>query len=127
MSPLLYEGGPAVKIGAVVKGRELTVTDEQRSFLYRLLCGGQGGWEVRSGGAIPTGLSGSHGGCGACRGEGLLAGEHVPDRLCQPPGDVDLGDLGAALFAEAALGALVALGVGRVPAGMGCRLDQGPA
>src|SRR5947209_8812709 len=77
--------------------------------------------------AIPTGLSGSHGGCGACRGEGLLAGEHVPDRLCQPPGDVDLGDLGAALFAEAALGALVALGVGRVPAGMGCRLDQGPA
>jgi hypothetical protein len=34
--------------------------------------------------------------------------------VAKPPGDVDLGDLGAALFAEPALVALVALGVGRV-------------
>ena len=36
-------------------------------------------------------------------GEGLFAGEHVPDRFGQPPGEVDLGDLGAALFADPAL------------------------
>src|SRR3954470_324985 len=56
---------------------------------------------------------------GACRGEGLVAGEHVPDRLGQLAAEVDLGDLGAALFAEAFLGALVALAVGGVVAGTG--------
>ena len=40
---------------------------------------------------------------GACRGEGLVAGDHVSDRLGQAAGDVDLGDLGAALLAEALL------------------------
>jgi hypothetical protein len=30
----------------------------------------------------------------------LAAAEHVPDRLGQPPREVDLGDLGAALFAD---------------------------
>jgi hypothetical protein len=37
-------------------------------------------------------------------GEALLAGEHVPDRVREPPGDVDLRDLRAALLAEPALG-----------------------
>jgi hypothetical protein len=39
----------------------------------------------------------------------LVAGEHVPDRLGELSGEVDLRDLGAALEPEAALGALVAL------------------
>jgi hypothetical protein len=39
-------------------------------------------------------------------------GKHVPDRVGDPTGDVDLGDLGPALLAERALVALVALGVG---------------
>ena len=42
----------------------------------------------------------------------LVAGKHVPDRVSEPAGDVDLGDLGAALLAEPALVALVALRVG---------------
>jgi hypothetical protein len=32
----------------------------------------------------------------------LVAGEHVPDRLGEAAGEVDLGDLGAALLADAA-------------------------
>jgi hypothetical protein len=31
----------------------------------------------------------------------LVAGEHVPDRFREPASEVDLGDLGAALFADA--------------------------
>src|SRR6266508_1955039 len=46
------------------------------------------------------GPSCGHGGCGVCRGEGLVAGEHVPNRLRESAGEVDLGDLGAALLAE---------------------------
>ena len=41
-----------------------------------------------------------------------IASEHVPDRFGQPAGDVDLGDLGAALLAEPALRLLIALAVG---------------
>jgi hypothetical protein len=68
----------------------------------------------RSGSASPKGPSGGQTKSGACRSEGLVAGEHVPDGLGEPPGDVDLGDLGAALLTEPALGGLVTLGVGRV-------------
>jgi hypothetical protein len=32
----------------------------------------------------------------------LVVGEHVPDRLGESAGEVDLGDLGAALLADAA-------------------------
>ena len=42
-------------------------------------------------------------------------------------GDVDLGDLGAALLAQPALVSLVALGVGRVAEGVHRRLEQRPA
>ena len=42
-------------------------------------------------------------------------------------GEFDLGDLGAALAAEAALGVLVALGVERVLAGVHRGLEQAPA
>src|SRR3954464_7818363 len=65
-------------------------------------------------------------GRGACRSEGLVAGEHVPDRLGQLAREVDLGDLGSALAAEAARGALGAVLVGRVRAGVQRRLEQRP-
>jgi hypothetical protein len=64
---------------------------------------------------------------GACRSEGLVGREHVPDRFGQAPGDVDLGELGAALLAQPRLVALVALAVDRVPAGALGGLDQRPA
>ena len=59
--------------------------------------------------------------------EGLVVGEHVPDRLAELSGDVDLGDLGAALFAEPALVALVALAIDGVLEGVHGRLEQRPA
>lgn len=46
--------------------------------------------------------------------EGLFAGEHVPDRLGELAGDIDAGDLLAALASEALGGALIALAIGRV-------------
>src|SRR5215210_9113232 len=68
----------------------------------------------RSGSASPKGPSGGQTKSGACRSEGLVAGEHVPDGFGEPAGNVDLGDLGAPLLAEPALGCLVAVGVGRM-------------
>src|SRR5215217_9662585 len=62
----------------------------------------------RSGSASPSRPSGGQTMSGACRSEGLVAGEHVPDGFGEPAGDVDLGDLGAALLAEPALGGLIA-------------------
>src|SRR4051812_40160118 len=50
---------------------------------------------------------------GAFGSEGFVAAEHVPDRFGQAPGEVDLGDLGAALFADPCLRLLVALAVDR--------------
>jgi hypothetical protein len=50
---------------------------------------------------------------GACRSEGLVAGEHVPDRLGELSGAVDLGDLGETLAAEAAPGGPIPLAVER--------------
>ena len=39
------------------------------------------------------------GSSGGCRSEGFAAGEHVPDRGGELAGDLDAGDLGAALLA----------------------------
>jgi len=90
---------------------------------------------------LKKGLSGSQGENGACRSEGLkglVAGQHVPDRLGQLSGELDLGDLGAALAAQPTLSALVALLVERVRRGgdppsisaqrkyLGPRFDSGP-
>ena len=66
---------------------------------------------------VKKGLSGSQARNGAFRSEGLewlVAGEHVPDRLGQLASEFDLRDFRAALAAEAAFGALVALLVERM-------------
>jgi hypothetical protein len=65
-------------------------------------------------GASPKGRSGRQTKSGASGSELLTSRKHVPDRVGKPAGDVDLGDLGAALLAEPPLVALLALGVGRV-------------
>src|SRR5215207_8800365 len=78
-------------------------------------------------GASPKGRSGRQTKSGASGSELLVARKHVPDRVCEPAGDVDLGDLGAALFAEPALVALVALHVGGVLERVHGRLEQRPA
>src|SRR6476646_3639038 len=79
---------------------------------------------------VKKGLSGSQARNGACRSEGLerlVAGQHVPDRLGQLASEFDLGDFRAALAAEAAFGALVALLVERVRGGVDRCFHQPPA
>src|SRR5829696_5275438 len=80
-----------------------------------------------SGGAIPKRAVRRLDETGACRSEGLVAGEHVPDRFGELSGEVDLGDLGAALAAQALLGALIALGVDGVAAGLQRGFEKRPA
>ena len=82
--------------------------------------GGSLRWRIQEGRQAARGR-------GACRSEGLVAGEHVPDRLGEPAGDVDLGDLRAALACRAGACALVAVAVDRVSAGVRGGLDQRPA
>jgi hypothetical protein len=79
------------------------------------------------GGACPRGRSGRQTKSGASGSELLVARKHVPDRVGEPAGDVDLGDLGAALGAEPALVALVALSVGGVLERVHGGLEQRPA
>jgi hypothetical protein len=57
----------------------------------------------------------------------LVAGEHVSDRFGESAGEVELGDLGAALFAEAGFRFLVVVVVEGVLAGVRCGFDQRPA
>jgi hypothetical protein len=57
----------------------------------------------------------------------LVAGEHVPDRLGELSGELDLRDLRGALAAEPLLGALVALLVEGVVARVQRGLEQRPA
>jgi hypothetical protein len=62
-------------------------------------------------GAIPKGRSGRQTNRGASWSELLVARKHVPDRVGQATGDVDLGDLGPALLSEPLLVSLVAISV----------------
>ena len=57
----------------------------------------------------------------------MVTAEHVPDRFGESASEVDLGDLGAALLADARLGVLVAVAVDGVGAGVGGGLDERPA
>jgi hypothetical protein len=57
----------------------------------------------------------------------FAAAEHVPDRFGEAAGEVDLGDLGAALFADPRLGLLVAVAVDGMRAGVGGGFDERPA
>jgi hypothetical protein len=78
-------------------------------------------------GACPKGRSGRQTKSGASGSELLVSSEHVPDRVGEPPGDVDLGDLRAALLSEPSLVSLVALSSGGVFERVHRRLEQGPA
>src|SRR3954453_11126785 len=64
---------------------------------------------------------------GACRSEGFVASEHVPDGSREPARQVDLRDLRSALAPELLLLALVALAIGRVAQRVQGRLEQRPA
>jgi hypothetical protein len=57
----------------------------------------------------------------------LFTGSHVPDRFGESASEVDLGDLGAALLADAGFRLLVAVAVDGCGAGVGGGLDERPA
>src|SRR5688500_9974401 len=78
-------------------------------------------------GASPKGRSVRQTKSGASGSELLVARKHVPDREGEPAGDVDLRDLGAALFAEPALVGLIALCVGGMFERVHGGLEQRPA
>ena len=99
-----------VRAGVPVVGGELG------SSLYRLLMGGQGRLGFAPVAHLLKGRQAARGSVCACRSEGLVAGEHVPDRFGESAGEVDLGDLGATLFADARFRLLVAVAVGGVQA-----------
>src|SRR5213078_3781838 len=63
--------------------------------------GGSGEIGCSLAGASPKGRSGRQTKSGASWSEGSIAGEHVPDRVSDTAGDVDLGHLGAALLSRA--------------------------
>jgi len=58
--------------------------------------------------------------------EGFVLGQDVPDRLGQLAGEIDPGDLGAALASEPLLRVLIALPIVGVASRMGGGFDQGP-
>src|SRR5215211_6760941 len=64
---------------------------------------------------------------GAFGSEGFTAAQHVPDRLRQSPGEIDLGDLGATLLADPRLRLLVAIARDGRGAGVRCCFDERPA
>ncbi len=70
-------------------------------------------WELAPAAHLRQGPSCGQRSRGACRSEGLVAGEHVPDVLCELACDVHARDLSAALGSQGLGGALVALAVDR--------------
>jgi hypothetical protein len=89
--------------------------------------GGSGGIGASLAGASPKGRSGRQSKSGAAGSELLVSGQHLPDRVREPAGDVDLGDLGPALPAEPPLCALVTRRVCGMPKRVHRRLQQRPA
>ena len=54
----------------------------------------------RPGGAFQVRVVKRPEGRGACRGEGLVVRQHVPDGLAEPAGQIDAGDFLAPLAAQ---------------------------
>src|SRR5436190_5718964 len=97
------------------------------SFLYcTLVWGDELGWSC-SGSAIRFGAVMRPRTQGACRSKRLSVAEHVPDRFGEAAGDLDGGDLGAAVAAVAGAHALADGGVVGVAGGAVRGFDQCPA
>ena len=73
------------------------------------------------------GSSSDQGDSGACRGEGFVLGEDVPDGFGELASDVDASDLRASLAAEPVLGPLVAVPIADITSGVGGSFDERPA
>src|SRR5665811_275656 len=84
-------------------------------------------WEAAPAVQVHRGSSSDQTDRRACRMEGFVLGEDVPDGLGQLAGKIDAGDLGAALAPEALLRALVSLQVARISGGVGGGFNECPA
>jgi len=123
----LYEEGSVVK-GWVLGWPGGWWSGWWRSSLYRLL-----GGRIRSGRRLTAGQSQLRAVMRPERARGALpertvpgGGEHVPDGLSEPAGDLDTGNRGAALPAEPPLGGLVVVVVDGMAGGVDRSLDQRP-
>ena len=133
----LYEKEPAVKLGtshliaaqAGLTARRTDWTDRAALIsLWPSRVEGQGLVGGCAGGPIPyRGRQATSGDSGACRGERFVLGEDVPDGFGELAGDVDAGNLGAALAAEAVLVPLVAIPIAGIAGGVGGGFDERPA
>src|SRR5829696_9818849 len=106
-------------------GRALSVVVASWASLYRLLEGGQGRLEFAPVAQLLKDRQAARGRWRLWE-RRVVRGEHVPDRFGEAAGEVDLGDLGAPLLADARFRVRVALAVGRMRAGLGGGLDQRP-
>jgi len=106
--------------------RRVAESVEQRSSFYGPLRSreGLGLWEAVPAAQVHRGSSGDQTHGGACRMERFVLSEDIPDRLGQLAGEIDPGDLGAALAAEPRFGALVSIAIATIPGGVGGGLDQ---
>src|ERR1017187_1052831 len=84
-------------------------------------------WEAAPAAHFHSGSSSDQKHRGACRGKRFILGEDVPDRFGELAGEVDPGDLRAALPAEASLHPLVSFAIAGVAGRVGGRFDQRPA
>src|SRR5271157_1936707 len=84
-------------------------------------------WEAAPAAQFVKGSSRDQGEGGACRGEGFVLGQDMPDGFGELAGDVDAGDLGPSLAAEPVLGPLVAIPIADITSGVNGRLDERPA
>src|SRR5947209_11527351 len=115
-----------MKLTVTARGRVEPL--ERCSSLYRLITRrGSGVIGAHSGGAVPKWAVRQPDEKWRLRSEGLVTSKHVPDRLGELAGEVDLRDLRAALAAQPASGALVALAVERVRGGGDRGLHEPPA
>src|SRR6266542_3846306 len=88
-----YEGGPGVKPGLRGSRRSGAAWVSSSAHLsIASSAGGQGGWEARSGWRISFGAVKRPGGSWRLPEQRMVTGEHVPDRLGEETGELNLGD-----------------------------------
>src|SRR5919201_4790123 len=84
-------------------------------------------WEAAPVAQFSSGPSCGQGRGGACRSKRLVAGQHVPDRFGEAAGDLDCGDLAAALATVALLDPLADRAVAGIAGGCLGGFDERPA
>src|ERR1035437_2570671 len=124
----MANGSPGDRAQGSVSGAVGLLSGSSSAHLSMALCErDKVSWEAAPAAQFHRGSSSDQTDRGACRMEGFVLREDVPDGLGQLTGEVDPGDLGTALATEALLGPLVSLQVANIAGGMGRGFDERPA